>query len=102
MSLAETQAGGIGKFFRKRTNAPDNPPEALTKNNLSDLASPDTEGVIRTGGLEASLSEPQGLKIRIIGSRDRRTGEILPCHQEIHNTYIELRPLEGGQEVAIE
>lgn len=80
-----------------------NPPETLTFGNQMEPACPDTEGVIRIGGVDSSFPpEPQELKIRIIGSRDIRTGEILPCHQDVHGTYIELRPLESGQEVTIE
>ena len=75
----------------------------VTNDNITDPAGPDAEGVIRTGGVDSSLlSEPQELRIRIIGSRDPRTGEILPCHQKIHDTYREVKPLEGGQEVTIE
>lgn len=100
MSLKETQKGAFERFFRRKNNTPENLPEDQAINNITEPAGSNTEGDIRTGGIDFYLSsEPQGLKIRIVGSRDCRTGEILPCHQEIHNTYIELRPLESEQPI---
>ena len=89
MALAEAPTGIVGRFFRGRVGL---------FGNRTRPASPDTEGVIRTGGVDIDImpSGPQ-IRVRIVGDRDSMTGEM---QDPLHGTTYFV-PLAKGEETVI-
>lgn len=65
-------------------------------------ARPDSEGEIRTGGMDISSTESERvIPIKILGDRNPRTGEIYEYHKGVHNT-MRFVTLANNQEVVIQ
>lgn len=96
MALAELSQMGIGKFFRRTPQS-----ETPLNNTIgADLpVCPVSEGDDLTGGIDLSLPvEPQHIRVRVVGSKDPLTGEIVSYHKEVHGKFI-LYPLSEGTPV---